>query len=144
MKNGAMLPFNLTYIALGHGHALLDPIAWVQHDLIFYGKAGLGLCHPTVTLPEPDDGSARAPILDREDSPVLALSKESRDRHHQHVLRTPDRDMHDHAVIVTERRPCFGRIDEIDDRADPLFLDTKCGDLDEPRRIYPCHPATDG
>jgi hypothetical protein len=49
-----MLPFNLTYIALGDGHAVLDPIAWVQHDLIFHGEAGLDLCHPTVTLPEPD------------------------------------------------------------------------------------------
>nr|WP_246684288.1 MULTISPECIES: glucoamylase family protein [unclassified Mesorhizobium] len=33
--------------------------------------------------------------------------------------------MHDHTIIVTERPPCFGRIDEIDDRADPLFLDTE-------------------
>ena len=63
---------------VGHGHAVLDPVARVQHDAISSGKTRLDLCRPIVPLPELDDRCGRTPILDRVERPRPPPSKQGR------------------------------------------------------------------
>jgi curved DNA-binding protein CbpA len=103
IEGRTMMPRGLLHVSLCHSHALLDPVTWVQYDVIAQGEARFNLCCPIVPLADLDDSHPGAPVLDSEDSPVATLPKQGRHRHGQYVFSPPDRHVHDHSVIVTER-----------------------------------------
>ena len=80
-------------------------------------------------------------VPDGEDSPVVTLPKERATGTVSTLSALQTRDVHDHPIVVTELRPGLGRIDEIDDRADPLLLDAERGDLEEAGRIDARHAS---
>ncbi len=90
-----------------------------------------------------DNGNLCAPIVYGVDGPILPLPEKRSYRDAQCIWSAPHRDMHDDPIVVTEPRPGFRRILEIDRRTDPLFLYAQCGDLEKTCRVDSRHPALD-
>ena len=68
---------------------------------------------------------ARPSLGDDIRGPAIALTEERAGWHLHDVGGLPNHDPHFHAVRITERRPCLGRIGEFQDDVDTLFFNAE-------------------